>query len=95
MATTVNPAAPSPQIRQVAEQPTLAHLLVKAANVFSNERDRLVLTRRFGLDGEKAETLADIGEWLGITRERVSQLQYRIVRRIVHPGQCLGASTTA
>jgi len=40
------------------------------------ERERRVLVRRYGLDGEKPATLADLSEELAVSRERVRQLQY-------------------
>ena len=40
------------------------------------ERQRRVLVRRYGLDGEKPSTLADLSEELAVSRERVRQLQY-------------------
>jgi RNA polymerase primary sigma factor len=39
------------------------------------ERQRRVLVRRYGLDGEKPTTLADLSEELAVSRERVRQLQ--------------------
>jgi RNA polymerase primary sigma factor len=39
------------------------------------ERQRRVLVRRYGLDGEKPSTLADLSEELAVSRERVRQLQ--------------------
>jgi RNA polymerase primary sigma factor len=39
------------------------------------ERLRRVLVRRYGLDGEEPATLADLNEELGVSRERVRQLQ--------------------
>jgi RNA polymerase primary sigma factor len=39
------------------------------------ERQRRVLVRRYGLDGEKPATLAELSEKLGVSRERVRQLQ--------------------
>jgi RNA polymerase primary sigma factor len=39
------------------------------------ERQRHVLVRRYGLDGEKAATLADLSEELEVSRERVRQIQ--------------------
>ena len=39
------------------------------------ERERLVITRRFGLDGSEAETLDQIGRRIGVTRERTRQIQ--------------------
>jgi RNA polymerase primary sigma factor len=39
------------------------------------ERQRRVLVRRYGLDGEKPATLADLSKELAVSRERVRQLQ--------------------
>jgi RNA polymerase primary sigma factor len=39
------------------------------------DRERHVLVRRYGLDGRESATLAELGEELGTTRERVRQLQ--------------------
>jgi RNA polymerase primary sigma factor len=49
-------------------------------------RDLLVL--RFGLDGQPPRTLEDVGIELGITRERVRQLEVRALRelRAIAPG---------
>ena len=53
-----------------------------------NPRMRHVLSRRFGLDGEPPQTLEEVGHSLGITRERVRQLESRALRelRSVAPG---------
>lgn len=45
-------------------------------------RERLVLTRRFGLDGAEPVTLDDVGEEIGVTRERVRQIQNRAIERL-------------
>lgn len=45
------------------------------------EREREIISRRFGLF-ERKETLEQIGELLGITRERVRQLEKAVVARL-------------
>jgi RNA polymerase primary sigma factor len=59
------------------------------------ERQRHVLVRRYGLDGEKQVTLADLSEELDVSRERVRQLQReaeRALRDEVEYGQELSAA---
>jgi RNA polymerase primary sigma factor len=46
------------------------------------DRERHVLVRRYGLDGRESATLAELGEELGTTRERVRQLQRNAERRL-------------
>lgn len=47
-----------------------------------SSRQREVLVRRFGLDGYQPDTLENIGEEIGLTRERVRQLQIEAVGRL-------------
>ena len=51
-------------------------------------RQQRVLVERFGLDGGRPKTLEEVGVILGITRERVRQLETRALRelRAVAPG---------
>jgi RNA polymerase primary sigma factor len=51
-------------------------------------RQKYVVLRRFGLDGLPSQTLEEVGGELGITRERVRQLETRALRelRTVAPG---------
>jgi RNA polymerase primary sigma factor len=50
-----------------------------------SERERLVLTRRFGLDGAPAATLDAIGRDLGLTRERTRQIETQALAKLRQP----------
>lgn len=50
------------------------------------EREREIIARRFGLFDRK-ETLEQIGELLGITRERVRQLEKAVITRLKAAGE--------
>jgi len=47
-----------------------------------NERERDVLTRRFGLHGEDRETLEEIGKIHSLTRERIRQIETSSIKRL-------------
>lgn len=53
-------------------------------NLFSDllDRERDVLSRRFGLKGGKGETLEKIGQMHKLTRERVRQIEVASIRKI-------------
>jgi RNA polymerase primary sigma factor len=55
------------------------------------ERHRYVLVRRYGLDDREPATLAEVGDELGISRERVRQLQREAERMLARSefGQAL------
>jgi RNA polymerase primary sigma factor len=79
----VHALAPHEQTAQQARTKELAGALDQL-----NPRMRRVLALRFGLDGELPRTLEEVGTLLGITRERVRQLETRALRelRIAAPG---------
>ncbi len=47
-----------------------------------NTKQREVLARRFGLLGYEAATLEDVGSEIGLTRERVRQIQVEALKRL-------------
>src|SRR3989344_3048592 len=47
-------------------------------------REREIIDARFGLSGDAPQTLEEIGEGFGISRERVRQLQYVALERLRH-----------
>ena len=73
----VNSLAPHEQSAEQARGRELAGALDQL-----NPRMRRVLSLRFGLDGEAPQTLEEVGGQLGITRERVRQLETRALREL-------------
>jgi hypothetical protein len=57
-------------------------LVAVLADAVRSDGDRAVLQRRLGLHGEAAETLRQIGDDLGLSRERIRQLQDRAVGQV-------------
>ena len=55
---------------------------VSAALETLDARDAKVLRLYFGLEGEREHTLEEIGNMLGVTRERIRQLRDRALRRL-------------
>jgi hypothetical protein len=60
---------------------TLKNAVSEILQVIEPDREREIITRRFGLF-DRRETLEQIGELLGITRERVRQLEKAILIRL-------------
>jgi len=77
-----DPAALRPD--DVAEAEELA-AAVRAALATLNPRERAILAARHGLDGEPPRTLQEIGQHLGLTRERVRQIEAKALRQLQHP----------
>ena len=59
--------------------------LVKQFNLWLsqlNDKQRIILEKRFGMGNENESTLEEIGIELGLTRERVRQIQISAIKRL-------------
>ena len=54
------------------------------------ERERQVLVLRYGLEDAEPKTLEEIGRRLGLTRERVRQIEVEALKRLVVPARDAG-----
>ena len=55
-----------------------------------DDRERQVVILRYGLHGDLPRTLSDVGLELGITRERVRQVEGRALSKLRHPASAYG-----
>jgi RNA polymerase primary sigma factor len=47
-----------------------------------DEKEREVIRMRFGLDGDEPKTLQEIGEAMGLSRERIRQIESRAKEKL-------------
>jgi len=50
-----------------------------------SERERLVITLRFGLDRGEPRTLEEVGDHFQLTRERIRQIEAKALSKLRHP----------
>ena len=48
-------------------------------------KERAVIVKRFGLEGLDEQTLEEIGQSMGVTRERVRQIEVKALKKLRHP----------
>lgn len=50
-----------------------------------SDREKMIIVQRFGLDDGRAKTLEEIGQEIGVTRERIRQIEAKALRKLRHP----------
>ncbi len=66
---------------ELAQQSEALDYLLEMVDAL-DERERLILTKRFALDGERPRTLQELSSLVGRTRERVRQIQYQALAKL-------------
>ena len=64
----------------IQDEETINHTMELVKQL--DERERTILTLRFGLDGSKAKTLEEVSKAIGRTRERVRQIQNQALEKL-------------
>ncbi|MBI3771975.1 MAG: RNA polymerase sigma factor RpoS [Gammaproteobacteria bacterium] len=72
-----NQIDPAAQLQEEEIQASIAAWLSQL-----NEKQRQVVEQRFGLNGDEIATLEEVGERIGVTRERVRQIQVEALRKL-------------
>lgn len=68
---------PEEAMNAIVEKEEVQELLEKLT-----DREKTVIGLRYGLDDQKPQTLEEIGEKLGVTRERVRQIEARAMEKL-------------
>ncbi|HEX4814226.1 MAG TPA: sigma-70 family RNA polymerase sigma factor [Nonomuraea sp.] len=69
------------EVQELTEQRALTDELHQAVTTLP-PREAFVIKLRYGLSGERARTYTEIGEQLGLTRERIRQLEKQALKRM-------------
>lgn len=67
---------------KVIETTDRREIILTAISKCLNEKEGRVMKRYFGLDGEKPQTLEQIGQDVGVTRERVRQIRNEAIDKL-------------
>ena len=68
----------------VATANSLSEQIMSALDELS-DREKEVVRLRFGLDGDRPQTLEEVGRQFGVTRERIRQIESKTLAKLRHP----------
>ncbi len=76
-----------PKIREPDDEASRKLLREQLRQVLGSlsEREREVLSMRFGLQDGQIRTLEEVGQAFGVTRERIRQIEVKALRKLRHP----------
>ncbi len=76
-------------IRDPMEEATASLLKAKLNRTLESltPRERRIIELRFGLDSESSRTLEEVGKELGLTKERIRQLEKEALAKLRHPNR--------
>lgn len=60
--------------------------LVKRQVDILEEKERDIICRRFGIESDE-QTLEEIGQYYGLTRERIRQIEVKAMKKLAHPAR--------
>jgi RNA polymerase primary sigma factor len=74
----------TPFADDIANKDARIHVVKTMLGVL-DDRERRIVELRYGLDGGGPRDLAEVGKEIGVTRERVRQIEARVLSKLRHP----------
>jgi RNA polymerase sigma factor (sigma-70 family) len=76
-----------PSARAAVEGPTSRLMPDEFAKMLSvlDDREAEILRLRYGFDGDEPHSVAQVAEDIGLSRERIRQLEHRALAKLMHP----------
>jgi hypothetical protein len=62
----------------------LSHALDQVIREVLDEREREILQRRYGFESDEPQTLETVGQFFGLTRERIRQIESKAFEKLLH-----------
>lgn len=87
-----NVPGPEAEVGPEVDASLLCHRILDEAAGRLDLRETTIITRRFGLDGLKRQNLREIADDLGLSKERVRQLQMRALKKLQDVAASLNVS---
>ncbi|MFW6280666.1 MAG: RNA polymerase sigma factor RpoD [Halanaerobium sp.] len=76
----------SPEPENFASNELLKNHLDEVLDTLT-EREKRIISLRFGLEDGRQRTLQEVGKEFGVTRERIRQIQVKALRKLRHPSR--------
>lgn len=73
-----------PSVEEIVTEKALRESIKKVLNDLS-DKEKKILTLRFGLEDGVSRTLEDVGRNYGVTRERIRQIEAKALRKLKQP----------
>lgn len=72
----------APSLEELLHDQQLRRQVRELISARLSPREQRILSLRFGLDGNERQTLEEVAEDMGVTRERIRQIERRALRRL-------------